>query len=497
MNGRPWDRIPGLLLWLLLAVAIVRIWLMPLPSSFWVDEMATAFVVEHGASDPSFAVAPQVPDSLYYWLPRVSVRLFGRSETAYRIPGVLVMALALWLIGSLAARLIHPDARWFAVFACMAMHGIDYYAVDARPYGLGIAVAAAAMWFLVRWLDRAAWADGLAFAGLAALLARVHLLDWPMYLVFAGYMLWRAHECVGWGRTGAILALVALAVAPVARDAAGLARDASAHVITAQPGWREFVHLVRFNLVAFCLAAAWLLRRTGKAEAPRGAALPIASWWLAPPVCLYLLSHLTGQSVFVTRYVSIALPGAALAATLAASLFLPVKYWRVGAAAVGVGALAAMGQWGQLWPVHEHSGWREAAAQVNLMAAADTAVICPSPFIEARPPAWSPDYKLPGFLYAHLAYYPIGGRILPFPFQSIPASLSASDPPASHPLFIYGGRGGVLPLERWFTERGWRSQSREFGDVLVVRLETNAGAGIAPVILHGTNDVAAEPDGRR
>ncbi len=47
-----------LLLSCLLLVSIARLWLMPLGSSFWVDETATAFVVHYGAQDPSFAVAP-------------------------------------------------------------------------------------------------------------------------------------------------------------------------------------------------------------------------------------------------------------------------------------------------------------------------------------------------------------------------------------------------------------------------------------------------------
>src|SRR5579863_2033248 len=82
----------------LLAVCIVRLWLMALPSSFWIDEMATVFVVQHGAGHSSFAVAPQVPDSTYYDLPRTSSRLFGQSEIAYRLPSILAAGLALWLI---------------------------------------------------------------------------------------------------------------------------------------------------------------------------------------------------------------------------------------------------------------------------------------------------------------------------------------------------------------------------------------------------------------
>src|SRR5437870_662066 len=43
--------------------------------------------------------------------------LFGPSESSYRVPSVLMMGVALFLVGGLAVRLIHPQAAWFAVFA--------------------------------------------------------------------------------------------------------------------------------------------------------------------------------------------------------------------------------------------------------------------------------------------------------------------------------------------------------------------------------------------
>ena len=84
---------------LLAALCIIRLWVMPLGSSFWVDEMATSFVVTHGADDPTLRVAPQVPMSIYYALPRATAKLFGFSEAAYRLPSLLAMIAALWLIG--------------------------------------------------------------------------------------------------------------------------------------------------------------------------------------------------------------------------------------------------------------------------------------------------------------------------------------------------------------------------------------------------------------
>src|SRR5207249_7507144 len=100
---------------LLAGLCFTRLWLMPLASSFWVDEMATVFVVEHGDADPSLKVAPQVPQSIYYPLLRAVV--INRSEIAYRLPSILFMSMALLFVALLASRLIHPDAGWFAIFA--------------------------------------------------------------------------------------------------------------------------------------------------------------------------------------------------------------------------------------------------------------------------------------------------------------------------------------------------------------------------------------------
>src|SRR3984957_8811118 len=161
---------------------------MPLPSSFWVDEMVSAFVIHFGPSHPSLAVAPQVTETIYYWLPHAAEWLFGFSEVVYRIPSLLVLGIALWLIARLAASLIHPQATWFAVFACLALKGFNYEADDARPYALGTCIAAASLFFLVRWLDTARWRDALFFIVFAALLWRVHLVFWPFYAIFVIYL---------------------------------------------------------------------------------------------------------------------------------------------------------------------------------------------------------------------------------------------------------------------------------------------------------------------
>ncbi|HYW46305.1 MAG TPA: glycosyltransferase family 39 protein [Bryobacteraceae bacterium] len=475
----------------LLALCLVRLWVMPMRSSFWVDEMATVFVVQQGAGHPSLAVAPQVAKSVYYWLPRVSGRLFGFSEIACRLPSLLAMALALWLVARLAARLIHPRAAWFAVFACLALRGFDYQAADARPYGLGTLLACAGLYCLVRWLDSARWRDAILFLLFGALVWRVQLVFWPLYLVFALYALARLARRdtqVAWTGAGLVFVVLGATLAPVLPDAASLYRQAGAHVVAALPSARDVADSLKLGLVAVCGAGAWLLARVFRwqpdaAPLSRAALVLILGWWLCQPLGLFAFSWLTGASLFVSRYLWLSLPGGVLAAVALASRWIPAKHWTAAAAAMAAGVLLLNGAWSRLWPLHHNSDWRSAVHAIRELGPLDgTPVICPSPFIEAKPPVWHPDYPLPGFLYAHLYVYPVPGKVYLFPFESSPqaeeyASRLARDVlPAARRFVIYGGAGQAGYWREWFEKRpelaGWHvSRPGPFADVDVFVFE--------------------------
>lgn len=486
---------------LLAVVCVVRLWLMQLPSSFWVDEMATIFVVEHGADHPSLNVAPQVPQSIYYAVIRALAP--GRSEIAYRLPSILFMGLALMFVGLLAARLIHPDAWWFAIFACFAERGINYEAANARPYAMGICVAAAGLYFLVRWLHTGPLWDAALFVIFAALLWRVHLIFWPLYIVFALFTVVKISErslpavtarrpalptaTVGSGFLLLVFAIVAISLIPVAIRAIELNAHAQQHVVIDQPTWMNLAHSFRLPLIAAAALGAWIWSRFAKPRerfaSPASAVALILAWWLVHPVALFAFSRITGNSVFVPRYLSISLPGAAIAATLAAAWFLPSRFWKPAALIMGLGALAASNNWTELWPSHHNSDWRAAAQAVNRLALPpSTPVICPSPFIEARSPAWTPDYEMPGFLYAPLLVYPVRGNAVLFPFVTSPeaqdyaTALVQGALPAAGRFVVYGANGGVHFWRDWFAKRpelaGWRHRSLgDFKDVDAVLFE--------------------------
>ena len=461
--------------WGLLAFLIFRLWLSPLSSSFWVDEMVTAFVVNH-PGHPSFAIAPQVPESLYYWLPRVFTGWLGASETAYRIPSVLSMAFALWLIGLTAKRLVHPDAAWLAVFGCFCLRWFNYFAVDARPYALGICVAVASLLCLVRWLDNRHRGYACGFLIFGSLLWRIHLIYWPFYALLTIYALSRLiarTTPVPATKVTGVFAVLGLLLVPVALKALAILHEAGAHVITELPGLSAFQHELRWSLVLGLGTGAWLVRRLVKPAPATPPAAPglLAGLWLTQAVCLFAFSHITGNSAFIDRYLSLGLPGTALAAAGAAAFFLPAQWWRPAALATAFVAVAISAG---ASPRHDHSDWRGAALAANQLAPNPAIpVICPSPFVEARTPVWNPDYPLPGFLYSHLPFYTLKGKVYLLPFESADGIAYAGSLTtrlaAAGKFLVYGSDARVKYWRDWYAPRpelkNWRIQTREFGDV--------------------------------
>jgi hypothetical protein len=475
------------LLTVTLVLCIVRLWLMPLPSSFWVDEMGTAFVVRHGANDPTLRAAPQVADSIYYALPKLVDRVAGESEAGYRLFSLLAMAGTLAAVAGIAARLIDPRAAWVAVFACMAFKQFNYEAADARPYALGSLVLSCALLLLIRWLDSGRLRDGVFFAATASLLWWVHLVFWPFYLLFvlyAGFRIFTGQTAVGWWPSLAVFAGVAAAVLPVAIRSVALLHQAGAHVVVPAPQFSDLSAELKIGAITAACTIGFLVSRYFRWPSPRLAAsaaslLLIAGWWLIDPLTLYGFSRLTGNSVFVSRYMYLAVPGATLMAILVASLSVPPEHWKKVACGLGVAVLLFGGHWNHLWPAHHDSDWRSAAAALRQWTGAtDVPVICPSPFIEARSPVWRPDYPLSGFLYAHLSLYRIGGHIYPFPFETskqvetYARELSVEKLSHVSRFAIYGGDRSVIFWRGWLAQRpelsDWENRVLgQFGDVQI------------------------------
>jgi hypothetical protein len=283
-----------------------------------------------------------------------------------------------------------------------------------------------------------------------------------------------------------VFAALGLALAPVVAEALTLQHNAGMHVIGTMPTlWNLLKALDPAVLLAVgALAVARLCRWPGSARTVSRSSFALTlAWWLVPASGLFAFSWITGESLFVSRYFSLMLPGAALAGTAFAARYIPDSRWPVLSAVLGAGVLLTLGQWNRIMPGNFNYDYRGAAITINeQVSGATTPVVCVSPFVEGRSPAWYPDYPLPSFLYAPLAVYPIHGQPYLFPFASSPeaekyaADVARTALEPSNRFFVYGTRQRVQWWQEWLAHRlaseHWSSRNAgSFGEVSLVEFD--------------------------
>ena len=96
---------PGHVRWLaiLTAVVIFSLWVMPLFSSLWLDELGTWWVVKDGAGDTIHRALTFHGQSPLYYLIVWSARVVGgRSELVLRLPSLIAAVVSAVLLYRLA-----------------------------------------------------------------------------------------------------------------------------------------------------------------------------------------------------------------------------------------------------------------------------------------------------------------------------------------------------------------------------------------------------------
>ena len=481
----------------LLALAILRLWVLPIRSSFWLDETGTYWVIKDGLAN-TFARAMnwsgQSP--LYYLVASLAHLVPGRTEVMLRLPSLFAMIAAAWLLYKLAVRLFDAETGPFVVLVFACSEQVAFAAADARPYALALLLLIASTWMLVRWLDSGRPLYGVGYASLAALTVFAHVL---LAIALAGHCIYAFYRSRGKSavKPAALLAafiVVGLLSLPLFPQLLGFYRTRGTHAFAGAPNVGEFLAAIAppllFAPIGLSLLIGWLasrrswLERGNKTAAPRESVILAASWALLPLAALYLFSLFTRSDLFLPRYFVSAAPGLALLFGwgMRAAPAIPAR-----PVAVAVLVICAGLSFGS--SVHGDADWAGAMAKVRaLTATGDTPVLMASGFLEAT----NPDtLTKPGFqevLFAPLALYPAGGKVIGLPIRlddrSAPYLETIVETDLQHRahfLLVCEWQQKVT-YELWLRGRlaplGFRSESQgNFGDVGVFLFSRDAAAG--------------------
>jgi uncharacterized membrane protein len=433
------------ILFLLVVATAALLWLPPLDSSLWLDEIDTYFTVKDGvfASIQRNILAHPQCSTLYNAIIALLIGVFGSSEVALRLPSLLAIIVAAVYLFRIGAKLVDRETGLLASVVFVALRDVSFAAVDARSYAFAMAACVASSFYFLRFVEpppasdpfdsrtehdtvaQSKRRDGIAYALTAALTVHFHYVFGLALLAHAlvlAFLMARRELLIVPRDMVLVVAVFVLAVLPgVAPFLATVsARDAISYAppqvisnllgVWARPEFAASIVpllLIRTALgksVGFRLpsfeAAGWLL---------------LIAWTVLPPTVVFLVSELSSVQMFLTRYFLCAQAGLALLVAVLLRGFDPPGL-RAGAATV----FALLAIVADSRDTHVLEDWRAMSAALRAEIGDDTPVLMNAGFVEAGNVDWltlPDDDDRKQFLLAPASYYPMPGVVSVLPYR--------------------------------------------------------------------------------
>ena len=295
----------------LLALAVIVLWVLPIRSSFWLDETGTFWVVKDGLANllaRSAYWSGQSP--LYYLTAWAAFVARGSAEWVLRLPSLAALLVAAWLFYRLADRLFDAATARLAALFFVCFEPVAFAASDARPYALGLAMVIGSALMLVRWLDTGRTRHAAGYIVLSALAIYSHYFFAPVLAVlglYAAYRMLRERQSGFWKLPAAWTA-VAILLLPLVAQLQRSYQSRGVHSFAGTPSFANLLAALAPPQLAGSIAGGlflvWLIAsHTEKRPATRrDSLLMTVAWALTPPMILFAVSVFSPAKLFIPRY---------------------------------------------------------------------------------------------------------------------------------------------------------------------------------------------------
>jgi hypothetical protein len=300
-------------------ISSVFLWLLAIRSPLWLDETISFFFIKGGLREiMSRQGWPDVP--VYSYVLWLWTKVAGSTEVALRIPSVVAMLGAVYLLYRAAWRLFDRDVGIIAALVFCLHPIIVFAAIDVRPYAFGAFTITACILALVHLRNNNSnWLAAL-FGITAACIVYFQLLFIVILPALALCFFWlrmSGHK-ISWRQFAVGLAAFVLGFLPVIPGLRYILHTSGSHTFADAPRLEEVRSVLAlgrgpaFVLAGTLLVAAATQRLDWKSRLEGWPFLLCISLALVPVLILYGVSVGTSVHVFVARYCLVAVPGIAL-----------------------------------------------------------------------------------------------------------------------------------------------------------------------------------------
>jgi mannosyltransferase len=399
----------------------ISVWFLAIRSPLWLDETGSFQQISAGFSGIPSRQGLSFP--AYSYILWFCTKIIGTSEIALRVPEILAMLGAVYLLYRAARELFDHDVAIIAAVV-FSLHPITVFtSIDVRPYAFAALAINAAIFALVHLRhNHSNWLAAL-FGFSTACIVYFHFLFAVIFpaLAIGFFVIKSGDRKTLWRQFGVALAVFVLAFLPVIPWMRYVFQSSGSHVIAddapmlAELVWTLAPGLLLWILLGSALVTA-LARRLGPRSHFEGWHLVLcALLGLVPILILYGVSVETPLRMFVDRYRLVAIPGIALCWALLVSL-INSRVIRLLFCVVLVAVTAYQNVRSPYSKIHGYT-WKYALALTEKNASADGApvLIC-SDFVESNyMPMPVGDAVKDSAQFAPLTYYKLSVPVVGLP----------------------------------------------------------------------------------
>jgi len=402
-------------------VTSLSTWLLAVRAPLWTDETVSYWQIAggfkqiwarsiEGTSFPAYAYI--------LWLTRTA---FGDKELILRIPSILAMLAAAYVLYLCAREMFGWDASLIATLFFVLHRFVGFAAIDVRPYSFVLLLTNLTILMFLRWMKT----DKIGYAAVCGITAAGILY---FHYLFAGlltgfvvyYLLSRRSSLRADLRPiGVALLSFAIFLLPVVPGLKYAYQTRTIHSFAPAPEWTWLLGVLNpakgklFVPFAFTLLAVAAPKLITSGRQTLNKLLFCMCVALGPALSLYVVSVNTPIHIFISRYLLVAVPGIALCWGWLYSL-IDSHPLRAVFCFVFVALCVFQAYTAPLARKHEES-WKESLAYADANAARDHAplLMC-SPLVEADYLPM-PAVASESVLYAPLSYYKVNAPVIPLP----------------------------------------------------------------------------------
>jgi len=414
------DSVLDAIYYLALAVAI-SIWFIAIRAPLWLDETYSYWQISTGFS----GIWPRRLESLcfpaYSYILWLSTKIIGSSEMALRIPSILAMLVAMYLLYLAARELFERDIAIIAAIIFCLHPIVIFESIDVRPYAFAVLATNASILILLRLRSSSSTWLAALFGLTAAWIVWFHYLFAAILpaLMLCFFLAKICDRKALWRQFGVAVAAFALTSLPVIPGLLFLFHTARTYVYESAPNLTDLVWtlapgwlLLTFAMIALITAAK--TRPNQQVHFEGWQILFCTSLALIPVLILYGVSAWTPIHCFALRHRLDAIPGIALCWAMLLSLFRS-RAVRLLFCIVLV-ASTAYSYYSSPYSKQHGSTWKYALEYAEKNASADNApvVLCSS-FVETNPLTRPLDMEKDSIYFASLTYYRLSVPVVPLP----------------------------------------------------------------------------------